>query len=495
MQHMKIIKSLIIALFAATVVSCGEDYLTTNPTDVATGDAMNELAKNNPDKLVTIVEPLLKGLYADFQTKSGTDGQYQHCDYGFQSFFLMSDIMSDDMALHVNGWFKFDHLFDYRDEPYVRTFGYWNFFYTMVNNANAIIEKIPDESLDAELHAIKGQALTFRALSYSYLIQMYQQTYKGNENQPGVPLIITTSEGESRRGRVPVADVYDQIEKDYLKAINFLDGWDRGTDKGRIDKSVAQGLLSRTYLVMNEWQKAIDMAKAARSGYSLMNTTEIATDGFNEINNKEWMWGMDVTTANDNILGFASFSSWICTTGIGYGGKSGYYIKMDAKLYSNFSSTDARLAQFVSPEDATAVYPPYTNLKFKYAASWMADNVFMRVSEMYLTEAEALAHLNKGTEAAIVLKDLMVNRDPSWNKASVTVDDVYTQRRLELWGEGFALYDHLRLKKGVDRTYAGSNYFDAAKLKIEAGDWKFLYQIPLREIQENESISEADQNP
>ena len=99
---MKIIKSLIIALFAATVVSCGEDYLTTNPTDVATGDAMNELAKNNPDKLVTIVEPLLKGLYADFQTKSGTDGQYQHCDYGFQSFFLMSDIMSDDMALHVN---------------------------------------------------------------------------------------------------------------------------------------------------------------------------------------------------------------------------------------------------------------------------------------------------------------------------------------------------------------------------------------------------------
>ena len=102
--------------------------------------------------------------------------------------------------------------------------------------------------------------------------------------------------------------------------------------------------------------------------------------------------------------------------------------------------------------------------------------------------------MNKGTEAAIVLKDLMVNRDPSWNKASVTVDDVYTQRRLELWGEGFALYDHLRLKKGVDRTYAGSNYFDAAKLKIEAGDWKFLYQIPLREIQENESISE-DYNP
>ena len=54
----------------------------------------------------------------------------------------------------------------------------------------------------------------------------------------------------------------------------------------------------------------------------------------------------------------------------------------------------------------------------------------MRLSEAYLTEAEALAHLNKNGEAASVLKELMVNRDPSWNKTSVTVEDVYTQRRL-----------------------------------------------------------------
>lgn len=492
---MKILKSLIMIMLAATIVSCGEDYLTTRPTDVATGDEINELAENNPDKLITIVEPLLKGLYADFQTKTGSGGQYSHCDYGFASFFLMSDIMSDDVALHVNGWFVYDHLFDYRDEPYVRPYGYWNFFYTMINNANAIIEKIPDEATDTELLAIKGQSLSLRALSYSYLIQMYQQTYKGNEDKPGIPLIITSAEGETRSERVPVRDIYEQIEGDYLKAIGFLDGWNRGTEKGRINKSVAQGLLSRTYLVMNEWQKAIDMAKAARSGYSLMNCSEIAIDGFNEIDNKEWMWGMDVTTANDNILGFASFSSWICTTGIGYGGKSGYYIKMDAKLYSNFSSTDARLAQFVSPDDAQAQFPAYTNLKFKYVPSWLADNVFMRVSEMYLTEAEALAHLDRGSEAAAVLRELMVNRDPSWDKASVTVDEVYTQRRLELWGEGFAFYDHLRLKKGIDRTYPDNNYYDAAKIKIEAGDWRFLYQLPLSEIQENESISESDQNP
>lgn len=39
--------------------------------------------------------------------------------------------------------------------------------------------------------------------------------------------------------------------------------------------------------------------------------------------------------------------------------------------------------------------PDYTNLKFKKVAGWEADYVFMRLSEAYLTEAEALAHLNK----------------------------------------------------------------------------------------------------
>lgn len=92
-------------------------------------------------------------------------------------------------------------------------------------------------------------------------------------------------------------------------------------------------------------------------------------------------------------------------------------------------------------------FAEYTNLKFKKVANWEADYIYMRVSEMILNEAEALAHKGDGAGAAQVLKELMSQRDPSWNMASVTVDDVYQQRRLELWGEGFSLFDHLRLKK------------------------------------------------
>ena len=89
----------------------------------------------------------------------------------------------------------------------------------------------------------------------------------------------------------------------------------------------------------------------------------------------------------------------------------------------------------------------------------------------------------------------MSQRDPSWNLNSVTVDDVYHQRRLELWGEGFSLFDHLRLKKGIDRNYAGSNHLKSARYTIDAGSWYFLYQIPLQELDNSDAITANEQNP
>ena len=39
-------------------------------------------------------------------------------------------------------------------------------------------------------------------------------------------------------------------------------------------------------------------------------------------------------------------------------------------------------------------------------------------------------------------------------------NEVWWQRRVELWGEGFAYYDIKRLDKQVIRSYAGSNHIE-----------------------------------
>ena len=87
----------------------------------------------------------------------------------------------------------------------------------------------------------------------------------------------------------------------------------------------------------------------------------------------------------------------------------------------------------------------------------------------------------------------MVNRQPDWNKAIVSVDDVYLQRRIELWGEGFTFFDLKRLNKGINRNYEGSNH--NYKFVVPAHDLRWTFQLPRSEMQENTHIDASEQNP
>jgi hypothetical protein len=509
---MKIAKLATIFSFTILLVlsACSEGYLTTEPTNVATSDQIGEMAREYPDKFIDLViQPLLNGVY-NYMNQYNTQNSSStvHNDFGWMSIMHLGDVMTDDLAFHAqgSGWYTYDYMFDYRAEQYVRPFYYWNFFYSLINKSNDIINKIPTDIEDARIEVIKGQALALRGISYYYLICMFQQPYtqlSDPATTPGVPIIYTTAEGESRLNRVPVAEVYAQSEKDLLDAITLLEGFDRKGVRTVINKQVAQMLLSRVYLSLERWSDAEKMAHDARvaSDAQLMTTAEVARDGFNNINGKEWMWGADITAETTTM--FASFFSFICTFDAGYGGAVGQYRKIDARLYEKFSPTDARLAQFKSPDaevnansaDVTVKCPAYTNFKFKAVAGWEADYVFMRISEAYLTEAEAMARQGNESGAATLMKEFMANRDPAWSKSSITADEVYQQRRLELWGEGFSFFDHLRLKKDIIRVYEGSNHWAGGRMDVNAGDWILIYQIPLREIQNNDEITEEDQNP
>ncbi|MDR0834779.1 MAG: RagB/SusD family nutrient uptake outer membrane protein [Candidatus Symbiothrix sp.] len=494
---MKTINKLLIVLLGFSLFSCSEDFFDIENTSVVTADELN----SSPEKLLSVVEPLQVGIYS-YMTQYNTQGSSstRHEDFGWMGIAHLGDVMNDDLAFHTrgSGWFTYDYELDYWGAQYVRPFFYWNFCYTVVAKANDIISKIALDTENPELRAILGQSFALRALGHFYAAQMYQQTYIGNEDAKGVPVIITSGEGESDASRGTLKSVYAQIRSDFEKSIDYLDGWERPS-KVYINKNVAAGLYSRALLVLNDWDNAAKYAHIAREGFPVLTISELATEGFNNINSKEWLWGADITGETTTM--FASFFSFVCSYDAGYGGQVGQYRKIDAKLYSQMSVSDARRKQFkvaASGNNYTsyeAALPDYTNLKFKAVPNWEADYVFMRTSELVLTEAEALARSGKGSEAANVLKELMQNRDPSWSASTVTGEDVYQQRRIELWAEGFSLFDHLRLKKGIDRAYAGSNHLSSAKYKIPAGSWYFLFQLPLRELDNNSAMSKDDQNP
>lgn len=94
----------------------------------------------------------------------------------------------------------------------------------------------------------------------------------------------------------------------------------------------------------------------------------------------------------------------------------------------------------------------------------------MRVEEMMLIEAEAAGMQNEANGIAL-LTNFAKTRDPQYvygthNEAYGNPDntafqnEVWWQRRVELWGEGQSMFDYKRYQKGIIRSYEGTNHLD-----------------------------------
>ena len=92
----------------------------------------------------------------------------------------------------------------------------------------------------------------------------------------------------------------------------------------------------------------------------------------------------------------------------------------------------------------------------------------MRVEEMKLIEAEA-AGMQDEARGIQLLTEFAKTRDANYtygthNEAygntatSAFQNEVWWQRRVEFWGEGFATFDIKRLQKGIIRSYEGTNH-------------------------------------
>ena len=500
---MKVLKYMAAGLLALGLSACSSDYLDIEDREYLDSDAAREAAGHNPDAF-------LNGMWAHLVDMYNSS----HDAFNFMSVLHACDWAGEDMvfANPQTNYFIWDYQLDNRMNNYRRVYVNWSTFYTAISKANEVIGLYPGlEADNDDGKALLGQALAYRGFSYDYLIQLFRP-YLGADGKikydsKGLPIYLTEADGftleelQELQGVNTVKAVLDQAQSDLEKAVALLEecGFERA-NKDYIDANVANGLLARHYLLTQQWDKAALAASKARNGYKPMNETQLH-DGLVSITaNPEIMWGFIHSTETSTI--YASFFSHISNLAPGYTGIGYKTVCIDARLYSQIADDDYRKSLYNGPEGdssqptASARYP-YANLKFGDDGNWTMDYTYMRAAEMYLIEAEALARQGKGVDAAKVLGELMANRQPSWNKASVTVEDVLLQRRIELWGEGFVFFDLKRNNKGMQRTYEGSNHLqtDLTWIDVPAQDDRWTYQISLTELQENSRITEDDQNP
>lgn len=494
-----------LAALALSFASCSDEYMNGENQRTLEAETAAEIIADDP----SFVDSYINGIWSWMSAYA-----YDHDIFGVTSIHHATEMMGEDLIMYNGSWFKYDYQLDYRLQQWTRTYYFWSIFYTMINKANEIIDFYPVEPEDAASRGAYGNALAVRAYSYLYLTQIYcnPTDLEGNValEAPGVPIVVSSAEGyeqaeiEEFMGRNTVGKVFEIIEGDITKAIEMLEGYNR-PNKNYIDQSVAQGIAARYYLLAQKWADAEAMAKAARANYPVMaGDAEVngIRDGFMDVNNTEWMWGFDHTTETQTT--YASFFSHMSNLAPGYSGLAYTGRGIDVRLYAEMSETDYRKIYWYNDAEgntqATVVREtagsllPLAILKHGWDGTWTMDYLYMRGAEMVLIEAEALVRQQKTSEAATVLAELMAKRDPSWNKAMVTLEEVYTQRRLELIGEGFAYYDLKRLNRGINRDYEGSNHMAGYKLNVPADDVRWTFQIPQKEIQENTHISDKEQN-
>ncbi|MBN8833073.1 MAG: hypothetical protein ABS68_11160 [Niastella sp. SCN 39-18] len=494
---MKKILIIFSSILMLSITACKKDYLETKPSNaVPLSDILG--------KVNAIYAALDGAVQAQFAFAS--NGITRHDNFGQKAWDLSMDLMGNDMVVHSQGYGWFNASYNYTEFS-VATSGRqssnaWYFYYDIIKQANAIYlntDNVTDAS-QQQKDVLKGQALGLRAYAYYYLINLFQQTYKGNETKPGVPIYTElTTEGKPRG---TVQEVYDQIISDLSNAETLLNGKPRA-GKQYIDVSVVRGFRARVALLMEDWPTAANYANLAKQGYTLMTAAQYpATNAFSSLSNSEWMWGSLIP--EDQATIYASFWSHMDIRTGGYAALGGQK-KITKSLYDQIAATDVRKTVFRTPGTGTSTNPDYNQLKHEVpvAGSWAGDYLYMRASEMYLIQAEALARQGQDGPASAMLNSLITVRDPAYDASGLTgsalLDEILKQRRIELWGEGFSLIDVKRLKQGLNRPSGPGNHgapnYNPSVYTTPAEDPKFLMRIPQAELDNNAALTPADQNP
>ena len=502
---------------AASLWSC-TDIDTSPESSILKESQLNNIFQADPTKLDAAVLGML--------TSMGRQRVYytSHSDIGYPTMAMFRDHNAADMHSIDHGYNYYNAASKYTDKSYT-SYGAvypWRYCYAQMKLANDVIAMVPETNGDPELEKRLGMAYAIRAFDYLELAPYYQFKYKGNEDAPSVVIVTpeTTGEQAANNPRATQREVYAMIIDDLNKAIALLEGKKMNSIK-EVSVNVAYGLRARANLLMENWAEAAADAEKALEGYTPASIADVSEPGFVDAtlpSSKNWMWAITFEVS-DITSGLVSYISHLGT----FAGYSYTEVqatrRINTLLYNQIPTTDVRRGWWLdstltSPLLTDQPYiglkvvgndivkalkcPVYTNVKWGVkgglgGTDGNSDWVLMRAEEMKLIQAEAKGRLNEAEGKTLLQDFVKTYRDPSYDiNASPRsfLDEVWFQRRVELWGEGFAMLDVLRLGKPVVRFHKNTptNLPPAIAFNIAADNGYLLTRITNSEVNSNSSI-------
>lgn len=226
---MKMHKYILSGLLAAAMivpVSCSKDFLKEEHTTVRSTDYF--YTNEGLDQLVV-------GLYSYLRYYHCSEAGYSFTNYGTDEYSVGAD-NSNGMWNDYNA--SLSPAGGYVNSNTVNAGSWWDYMYTGINTANTMIARIEDGTYTgANAKANAGVAYFIRAFHYYNLLTQFG----------GVPIKLEPSNEVSFEfERATKAEVFTQIEKDFLAAYNSLPS--KASKMGEITKDAAAHFLAKSYL-------------------------------------------------------------------------------------------------------------------------------------------------------------------------------------------------------------------------------------------------------
>lgn len=386
----------------------------------------------------------------------------------------------------------------------------WDWYQGQVSKCNNIIYNIDrikesDSKMTEKEHAEwKSEAYCWRAWNLFQMSQIWGDIPLVNSIPPAI-----TSENmeevydEYYPARTSIKDVYDRmIEELTFAAENAPDV--RHDDKNIFTKAFAHGMLARIYAekTAQDWAKVEEHCAAVESyGFTLVDdygtmwdynetdATRFTSESIFEVDfdrdNGNWVWMMfhrNAYNPNDSY----DWIKWITPS------------RDLIAAYEEEGDKERMDACIVYDEAIWSNYYPGSSYAFMHKCPTNASSIIlMRLGEIYLLHAEALAMTDRIDEAMEYVNRIRARAgliSVSASSQEEAIDRILHERRLELAFEGFRFFDLLR--HGFDRA---KEVHDAMPLEDPYWQTRFplteetvLMPIPQTALDTNPSL---EQNP
>lgn len=474
------IKSLALAALLMVGATSCEDFLNRPTMDNYTIDGFYQ----TDEQCFQAVNPIYNSPWYDFQRGFVKIGDvlagniFYGTDNGYQAFVLKS---SDDDLRNASA-----SLWSVN--------AYCN---TLIENLNL---KAGPKVSKATLNTVKGEALTWKAMTYFYLVRIWGAVPIIHNNSE---IIANNNSNSIYKNRVE--DVYTYIVKTLEQAIDLLP---EENQPGRIDKYAAMGLMAKVYLTKSGYGQSgtrvqADLEKAAYYANEVIEKSgRILTPEYSDIfrlkNNISdesliaWRWTVGAQWTSQNTLqsdlglnGFSEFAdtwgSWVGatidlqnlfgedatnkTTRINNDERRKATMMMLGDKYEYFwvdkggftydwvngtitygVGTGSNMVKHLVGNNNDHVIGAGTGMN--RMATALATHI-LRLADVYLIYAEAVLGNAASTSDTKALAAFNAVRSRSINgvspKTSITFDDIFNERRKELACEGDNWYDYVRL--------------------------------------------------